>query len=395
MTTAHATPPPPPAASPASELRHPPSPDGASPSAGAEEAHRAERVRRARARANAVTYVVASIATAAALLGMWPVTRAAVVAAGIPAELVTPVALTVLGLLEGTIVACGIRARANVLETGATGVDGIGLWVAVGASALISATEAAVAAPPGTSTGQQLVTVLVRLAAPVVAGWLWERGLAPERRTARDIRLREPLRTRQRRHGDDAVPNRRATIRAARLADRLVTADEERLTPRQRWVLRRLRHALRASGAAHDATVRRFLLADLALSRNAFSLSRVRPPSPWELTTERRKPDADELPRHVHPLINVRRAHVPPPAAPETSPENGPESSLESAGSVRLPSGREAFSAGELDIARRLFEEFAERFGREPSVNAVGKAISRRWARAKRVHAAVRAERAA
>ncbi|MFE9764750.1 hypothetical protein ACFYPC_09505 [Streptomyces sp. NPDC005808] len=258
-----------------------------------EEQQRQTRIDRARSRANGVTYVIASIATAASLVGMWPVTRAAVIAAGIPEALTTPVALTVLGLLEGTIVVCGIRARANVLESGDTGVDGLGLWVAVGASSLISATEAAVAAPAGTPAGETFVTVLVRLAAPVVAGWLWERGLAPERRAARGEtrlgivatyikRLRTNLLSWAGDADADEISRRRAAARASRLSEKLRGADENALTRRQRWTLRRLRKALRTSRAAHNAGDRRYLLADIAASRHALDLAHVATPSPWE-----------------------------------------------------------------------------------------------------------------
>ncbi|MGC5562584.1 hypothetical protein ACPYPG_07030 [Streptomyces sp. FR-108] len=258
-----------------------------------EEQQRQTRIDRARSRANGVTYVIASIATAASLVGMWPVTRAAVIAAGIPDSWTNPVALAVLGLLEGTIVVCGIRARANVLESGDTGVDGLGLWVAVGASSLISATEAAVAAPAGTPAGETFVTVLMRLAAPVVAGWLWERGLAPERRAARGETRLGILATYLRRlrtnllswAGDadaDEISRRRAAARASRLSEKLRGADEDALTRRQRWTLRRLRKALRTSRAAHNPDDRRYLLADIAASRHALDLAHVATPSPWE-----------------------------------------------------------------------------------------------------------------
>jgi hypothetical protein len=366
-------------------------------------AKRAERIRRARARANAVTYLIASIATTASLVGMWPVTRAAVIAAGIPEELVAPVALTVLGLLEGTIVACGIRARANVLESGETGVDGLGLWVAVGASSLVSATEASVAAPPGTAPGQQFVTVMVRLAAPIVAGWLWERGLAPERRAdpversgilaAYVARLRAHLLSRAGNADADEISRRRAATRASRLTDRLLGSDEQHLTLRQRWTLCRLRKAIRASGAAHDPDARRYLMEDIAASRNAFALSRITPPSPWGPSQAVTGPSDG-----MNSPINHRRTRTVSGSVLEKriaaeSPENSPESPARRGAGSLFPTGREAYSAEELDITRRLFTESAERSGTEPSVNAVARAIARRWERAKRVHDAVRAER--
>jgi hypothetical protein len=263
---------------------------------------RAERISRARSQANAVTYVIATIATTASLTGMWPVIRTAVITAGVTPELVTPLSLTALGLLEGTIIACGIRVRANVLERGERGADGVGLWVAVGASSLISAAEAALAAPPGTPAGQHFVTVLVRLIAPVTAGWLWERGLTPERRAAgRDepgvltiylARLRAGLLARVGSTDPAEVGRQRAATRAARLSERLRGADEQQLTFRQRSALRRLRKAVHASGAAHDAEARRYLLDDIAATRNVLTLARIHPPSPWG-NVPRHRPSAE------------------------------------------------------------------------------------------------------
>ncbi|MEO3753556.1 hypothetical protein [Streptomyces sp. B6B3] len=335
-----------------------------------DELARAERVARVRARANALTYVIASIATTASLVGMWPVARAAVTAAGIPPHLVTAVALTVLGLLEGTIVVCGLRARANILEHGETGVDGVGLWLAVGASSIISAAEAAVAAPPGTPGGQQFVTVLVRLAAPVTAGWLWERGLAPERRTVRGdrrgflsvfvTRIRTALSPGLGDVDADAASRRRAAAHAAHLAEKLRGVDDEALSRRQRWTLRRLRKALRACGAVHDTDDRRYLLDELAASRHALALAHVPTTSPWspvETTSPAQRPDEK--------ILAVEQ--------PENLAQSVPENPEENGDSVFFPSGREAYTAMELDVARRLFARSAEKSGSVPSINAVAK----------------------
>jgi hypothetical protein len=422
---------------------------GATGAAHTEEQRRAQRISSARARANAVTYVIASIATAASLVGMWPVTRAAVIAAGIPAELVTPVALTVLGLLEGTIVVCGIRARANVLESGETGVDGVGLWVAVGASSVISATEAALAAPSGTPGGQQFVTVLVRLAAPIVAGWLWERGLAPERRAARGERpgILATYLTRLRTNllswaGDadaDEISRRRAAARASRLSEKLRGTNENALTRRQRWVLRRLRKALRASRAAHSAEDRRYLLEDIAASQHALALAQVETPSPWDRhppspgTVEsddpferpapaaapvgQGMPTARSMDEHFEDacvILGASRHEVAAHAAraergvtvkvPESPEKKRPEKKRVAAPPEKpspdpeggelgpfFRTGSEA-DAEELKKVRRLFKETIQRTGEPPSVNAVRKAIGRSWQKSKPLHTQVLAE---
>ncbi|GAA2378582.1 MULTISPECIES: hypothetical protein [Streptomyces] len=327
----------------------------------------AARIARARAQANVITCFIAAIGTAASLIGMWPVTRAAVLAAGVPDDLVSPLALTALGLLEGTIIVCGLRARANVMETGRAGVDGMALWFAVSASATVSAAEAALAAPAGTPPGEQLVVVLVRLIAPITAGWLWERGLAPERRAVHERsprviatymnRLRTHLISRAGNTDADGINRHRAAARAARLIDQLVGADEQHLNRRQRWALHRLRRAIRSCDAAHRPEERRYLLDDIAAARHAFSLAQVSLHNPWA-----------------------------PPSGPMVT--SGPPTQT----AAFFPSGREAFSTQELEITRQLFAESACAAGREPSVNAVAKAINRRWERGKLLHEAVRME---
>ncbi|MFF2228307.1 hypothetical protein ACFVV7_33875 [Streptomyces globisporus] len=147
-----------------------------------EERERTLRVHRARRVADIGTYIFASIATFAALLGMWPIAQNSVKLAGVPTDWVNLGALIAVGMIEGTIIISGIRARANILAGEPSGADGIAMWVAVTVSAILASIEVAVADHNGLSAGEIFVAVLARLAAPVIAGFLWERGLAPERR---------------------------------------------------------------------------------------------------------------------------------------------------------------------------------------------------------------------
>ncbi|MDW4912531.1 hypothetical protein [Streptomyces californicus] len=147
-----------------------------------EERERTLRVHRARRIADIGTYIFASIATFAALLGMWPIAQNSVKLAGVPTDWVNIGALIAVGMVEGTIIISGIRARANILAGEPSGADGIAMWVAVTVSAILASIEVAVADHNGLSAGEIFVAVLARLAAPVIAGFLWERGLAPERR---------------------------------------------------------------------------------------------------------------------------------------------------------------------------------------------------------------------
>jgi len=67
-----------------------------------------------------------------------------------------------------------LRARRALRESGSVGVDGAAVWVMALLSAVLAAADA------------QGLARAVRFAAPLVAAWLWERGLAAERRRVRD-----------------------------------------------------------------------------------------------------------------------------------------------------------------------------------------------------------------
>jgi len=145
---------------------------------------RQRRVLRSRRIADVGTYVIASVATFAALLGMWPIARNSVALAGVPSSWITAASLVAVGMVEGTIIISGIRSRANIIAGEPSGADGIAMWVAVTASAVLSSLEVAFGDHRDVSAGEVAVAVLARMAAPVIAGFLWERGLAPERRAA-------------------------------------------------------------------------------------------------------------------------------------------------------------------------------------------------------------------
>jgi hypothetical protein len=76
--------------------------------------------------------------------------------------------------LEIAVITSAIRARANVRQQRPAGVDGIAVWVLTSVSALLATLEA-----------QSLPEALFRLVAPLVAAWLWERGMAIERHRIR------------------------------------------------------------------------------------------------------------------------------------------------------------------------------------------------------------------
>lgn len=88
-------------------------------------------------------------------------------------------------VLEGAQIAEALRSRKGIKESGAAGVDGVGLWVLTGISAALS-----------TSVAGNVREALGRAVVPMVGAWLWERALAPQRRAARARKTRGPVRWR-------------------------------------------------------------------------------------------------------------------------------------------------------------------------------------------------------
>ena len=136
---------------------------------------RAARPDRGRRLETALTVGAAGIATGVSSSGMWRVFGDALHMSG-------PARVAVFGFVELAVAVSAIRARRALRETGSTGVDGAAVWVLAGLSAALSALDADSGA-----------AVLLRLAAPLVAAWLWERGLAPDRRQLQVRRRRGPV----------------------------------------------------------------------------------------------------------------------------------------------------------------------------------------------------------
>lgn len=136
---------------------------------------RPARPDRARRLETALTVAAAGIATGVSASGMWRVFGDALGMSG-------PARVAVFGFVELAVAVSAIRARRALRETGSTGVDGAAVWVLAGLSAALSALDADSGA-----------AVLLRLAAPLVAAWLWERGLAPDRRQLQVRRRRGPV----------------------------------------------------------------------------------------------------------------------------------------------------------------------------------------------------------
>jgi hypothetical protein len=120
--------------------------------------------------ADLLTYLAAGLATAVAAQGMWRFF-------GDVLQLPPALRLLMFGFIELAVVTSAVRARRAVRERGEGGVDAVAVWVLTSLSAVLSATDA-----------RSLAETVFRLAAPLVAAWLWERGMAVERRRRGDGR---------------------------------------------------------------------------------------------------------------------------------------------------------------------------------------------------------------
>jgi hypothetical protein len=214
-----------------------------------------------------LTLAVAGLATAMSASGMWKV-------AGESLGMSGPLRAGVFAFLEATVLVSAIRARRSLREHGTVGVDGAAVWVVAGLSGVLSALDS-----------DDLVEVLLRLAAPLLAAWLWERGLAADRRQAQARRRREGVVwriTRERvlvwlrlaeptERGIGEVDRARRVARLVRAAWRYHTLRDTKAKARAwrvRWSAVRLRrHALTAGqhlGLGSDDAVRDLVRGHLA-----------------------------------------------------------------------------------------------------------------------------------
>jgi len=122
------------------------------------------RALRGKKAADALTVVAAAMASSVAATGMWHFFSRTM-------HLPVWIQAVLFAFMEISVLASALRARANVARDGNAGADGLAVWVLTSASGLMSASEA--------SSFQE---ALVRLGAPLVAAWLWERSMVPERR---------------------------------------------------------------------------------------------------------------------------------------------------------------------------------------------------------------------
>ncbi|MGI5155854.1 hypothetical protein [Microbispora sp. CA-102843] len=110
-----------------------------------------------------LTIVAASIATGVSAQGMWRFFGDVLGFSG-------PIRVGLFAFIEVAVVTSAVRARRNMRENYSAGIDGLAVWVLTSLSAVLSSMDAG-----------SVAEAVFRLAAPLVAAWLWERGMAIER----------------------------------------------------------------------------------------------------------------------------------------------------------------------------------------------------------------------
>src|SRR5450631_1126323 len=155
--------------------------------------------RRAQAVSIRAAAATAVVPTALAAQGMVMVGRDAL---GLPLAF----AVALAAFLELALISSALLARAAAMAGRPAGADAIAVWVFSAVSGLFSAAHELIG-PPDPAIGQRgwqhdslsLLAPGVRIAAPLVAAWLWERVLVSARRqaaarTAAQIRAARRLR---------------------------------------------------------------------------------------------------------------------------------------------------------------------------------------------------------
>jgi hypothetical protein len=141
-------------------------------------------IRRAQSLSVRAAAATAVVPTALAAQGMVMVGRDAL---GLPLGF----ALALAAFLELALISSALLARACAMAGRPAGADAIAVWVFSTVSGLFSAAHELIG-PPDPATGQRgwqhnslsLLAAGVRIAAPLVAAWLWERVLVSARRQA-------------------------------------------------------------------------------------------------------------------------------------------------------------------------------------------------------------------
>ncbi|MDP9843223.1 hypothetical protein [Streptosporangium lutulentum] len=227
-----------------------------------------------------LTVVAASIATGVSAQGMWRFSGDVLGFEGF-------LQVMLFAFIEVAMVTSAVRARRNMRENGKAGLDGLAVWALTALSAVLSAMDA-----------HSFAEAVFRMAAPLVAAWLWERSMAIERQrltgkarinwriTPERILVRVGLAESNDRTASEVDAYRRLT-RVALTAKKAKALREAGASDRkQRAALvkldRAMDRAVEHTGLAQDKDKQGQLLAQIGALYNTAALTKVERPSFWE-----------------------------------------------------------------------------------------------------------------
>ncbi len=241
-----------------------------------------------------LTVVAASIATGVSAQGMWRFS-------GDVLGLDGPLRLLLFAFIEVALITSAVRARRNMRENYSAGIDGIAVWALTCLTAVLSSMDA-----------HSLPEAIFRLAAPLVAAWLWERGMAIERHRIRGtgrinwrltperLLVRMGIAEVSDRTASEVDAHRRLTRVALAAKQAKVLRDGGASERKVRAALAKLDKAMdqavEHTGLAVDSTRQEALLAQIAALYNTSALIDADPRVPWE-------PHADHHPVPARPAL--------------------------------------------------------------------------------------------
>ena len=227
-----------------------------------------------------LTIVAACIATGVSAQGMWRFSGDVLGFDG-------PLRLLLFAFIEVAVITSAVRARRNMRENYSAGIDGVAVWALTSLSAVLSSMDA-----------RSVPEALFRLAAPLVAAWLWERGMAIERHritgrsrinwriTPERVLVRLGLAEASDRSASEVDAHRRLTrvaLAAKRArALRAAGASEWRMRRALAKLDRAVDQAVEYTGLAVDPARQEALLHQIGALYNSSTLMDLKPPVPWE-----------------------------------------------------------------------------------------------------------------
>jgi len=233
--------------------------------------------------ADVMTVLAASVAMAVSATGMWAFFARYVPGIHLYAR------VPIFAFLELATLACALRARDNMRDFQASGLDGKAMWILTGINSFLASLASTTVAE-----------ALFRLTPPVVAAFLWERALVSERKRSRP-REREGITWRVSPErilvrlgladpGDQTVGQAAARRRLTVLAlatERAAALDAADITEGRKYdradqALRRaMRAAVEHTNLASDPGLKQELVSKILILRSPRDLVTLDAGSPW------------------------------------------------------------------------------------------------------------------